>query len=95
MKVVYATGTTVVMTPDGGRHTVYGGTHWPVDDPVVRAMPGLFSDDPRVGVSFSVPPAELSDPPVEQATAAPGEKRETRRGRPPLPRNEHGEVVRG
>lgn len=95
MRVVYAKNTTVVMTPDGGRHTVYGGQHWPDDDPVVQAMPDLFSDDPRVGVSFSVAPAELSEPPVEQVTAAPGEQRQTRRGRPPLPRDEAGQVVRG
>lgn len=79
MDVVYARGTSVVTTPDGGRHTVQGGQHWPADDPVVRANPGLFSPDPRYGVSFSVAPAELSEPPVEQATAAPGEKRATRR----------------
>lgn len=79
MDVVYATGTSVVTTPDGGRHTVQGGQHWPADDPVVRANPSLFSADPRYGVSFSVVPAELSEPPVEQATAAPGEKRNARR----------------
>lgn len=79
MDVVYAKGTAVVMTPDGGRHTVQGGQHWPADDPVVRANPTLFSADPRYGVSFSTPPRELAEPPVEQATAAPGEKRATRR----------------
>lgn len=31
---------------------------------------------------------------VEQATAAPGEKRTTRRGRPPLPRDDDGNIVR-
>jgi hypothetical protein len=80
MDVVYATYTAQVATPDGGRHTVQGGQHWPADDPVVAAAPrGLFSPDARYGVSFSVPPAELAEPPVEQATAAPGEKRNVRR----------------
>lgn len=79
MDVVYARATSMVTTPDGGRHVVQGGQHWPADDPVVRANPGLFSPDARYGVSFSVAPPELSEPPVEQATAAPGEKRATRR----------------
>lgn len=81
MEVVFATSTAQVITPDGGRHVVRGGQHWPASDPVVAAAPeGLFSPDARYGVSFSVAPAELSEPPVEQATAAPGEKRTVRRG---------------
>jgi hypothetical protein len=75
MQVVYATSSSLVTTPDGGRHMVQGGQHWPADDPVVRANPGLFSPDPRYGVSFSVPPTELSEAPVEQVTGRPGERR--------------------
>lgn len=76
MDVVYATYNAQVVTADGGRHSVRGGQHWPVTDPVVDAAPdGLFSPDARYGVSFSTPPQELSEPPAEQATAAPGEKR--------------------
>lgn len=76
MDVVYATYSAQVETPDGGRHRVQGGQHWPASDPVVEAAPdGLFSPDSRYGVSFSTPPAELAEPPTEQATAAPGEKR--------------------
>lgn len=75
MDVVYAQYDAQVTTPDGGRFMVRLGQYWPPDDPVVRAAPeGLFSPDPRPGVSCSVPP-------VEQATAAPGEKRSAvRRG---------------
>ena len=81
MNVVYATYSAQVATPDGGRWNVQGGQHWPAGDPVVAAAPaGLFSPDPRYGVSFSAPPDELREAPVEQATAAPGEKRNTRRG---------------
>jgi len=81
MQVVYAKYGGQVVTPDGGRHNVQGGQHWPADDPVVLAEPDRFSTDARYGVSFSAPPAELSEPPVEQATAGPGEKRATvRRG---------------
>ena len=74
MQVVYATGTAGFMTPDGAFHTVHYGQHWPADDPVVKAAPaGLFSPDPVYGLASSRPPAD--SPPVEQATAAPGERR--------------------
>ena len=79
VNVVYATGSTQVMTPDGGRYSVNRGEHWPADDPVVKAAkPGLFSDDPRVGLRTH--DGRLPEPPVEQATAGPGEKRNVRRG---------------
>ena len=74
MHVVYAVG-----TAQAGGHTIRRGEHWPADDPVVVENPSLFSDDPRYGLSFSSTPAEMSEPPVEQATAAPGERRNTRR----------------
>ena len=81
MDVVFATGTTQVGTPDGGRHLVTAGSHWAASDPVVAAAPpGTFSADPRYGMSYSVPPAEMAEAPVEAATAAPGERRNVRRG---------------
>lgn len=47
------------------------GSVWPADDPLVKAHPEMFSDTPEVletsrGVKYR---------PIEQATAAPGEKR--------------------
>lgn len=80
MDVVYAKYSAQVETPDGGRHAVYGGQHWPADDPVVRANPAVFTPDARYGMAYSTPPPEMAEPPVEQATAVPGEKRNTRRG---------------
>lgn len=84
MDVVYAKTSGNVMTPDGGQHTVIGGQHWSASDPVVRQAPHLFTTDPRYGLAFSVPPPEMAQPPdepVEQATAAPGERRaQVRRG---------------
>jgi hypothetical protein len=58
------------------------GEHYPADDPAVKAMPGAFSPDPRYGVQWNgPPPPELAEPPVEQATSGPGEKRASvRRG---------------
>jgi hypothetical protein len=79
MDVVYAKDTAQVPTVDCGLVLVAKGSHWPVDDPVVRAMPSLFTKDARYGMHYSVEPDgyndEYQDTPVETATRAPGEKR--------------------
>ena len=81
MQVVYATGSAHFGTPDGAFHTVSYGQHWPADDPVVKAAPvGLFSPDPVNGLCSSRPPADAGQAAVEQVTAAPGERRNVRRG---------------
>lgn len=88
MKIVYACGSERVALPGGGSALVPKGSHWSADDPVVRARPDLFSTDPRFGLLYSIEPegygapvgAVSADAPVEQATAAPGEKRQVRRG---------------
>jgi hypothetical protein len=50
------------------------GEAWAADDPVVAENPAGFSDDPEsIGVLRRSGPAPA--PVVEQATAAPGEKR--------------------
>jgi hypothetical protein len=80
MNVVYATGSTQVTTPDGGRYNVRRGEYWPADDPVVKAAkPGVFSADPLMG-GLRTHNGRPPEAPVEQATAGPGEKRTTRRG---------------
>jgi hypothetical protein len=80
MDVVFAKDTGSLPAPNGAPVFVQRGSHWPVDDEIVRANPGWFTDDPRYGLSWSgEPPAEMAEPPVEAATAAPGEKRNTRR----------------
>lgn len=85
--VVYATTRAMVTLPNGVRVTIPKGSHWPVDDPVVRSRggDGLFSPDPRWGLSYSVEP-DGYDAPVgepdgvsEAASAAPGERRSVRR----------------
>lgn len=78
MKIVYASASAVVATTDGARYRVVKGSHWPADDPVVRAQPSLFSDDARYGLNYSSDPVDY-DQPVEQTTNAPGEKRNVRR----------------
>jgi hypothetical protein len=81
--IVYATATTHVGLEHGSSILVGKGTHWPADDPVVRAHPDLFSPDARYGLVFTVQPDGFdapTEPIVETATANPGEKRNTRRG---------------
>jgi hypothetical protein len=81
MDVVYVKYDANVPVGGGALRTVLRGQHWPADDPVVKAMPDAFSPDPRYGIQWTgSPPPELAEAPVEQATAAPGEKRNVRRG---------------
>jgi len=81
MDIVFATRTFVT----GTAGAVVLGTHWPADDPIVRAHPECFTADPRYGLSSSRP-LDIDGYPVgtqprgataatETATAAPGEKR--------------------
>lgn len=53
------------------------GELWDADDPLVKERPDMFTDDLSGVTRTSVPPKR--EAPVEQATAAPGEKRQTRR----------------
>lgn len=81
IQVVYAMGTELVGLSTGQSVPVRKGTHWPASDPVVRARPNLFTDDPRYGLLYTEAPpghdGELNE--VESATANPGEKRSARR----------------
>lgn len=77
--VVYATGEAPIALPTGVTVHVARGQHWPKNDPVVLAAPGLFSEDPRYGILFSSVPEGYDAPVEETATAAPGERRTTRR----------------
>ncbi len=61
-----------VVTFEGRRIPINAGTAWDAADPVVRAYPDMFSTDPK----YLRRTGELV---VEQATAAPGERRGTRR----------------
>ena len=81
MDVVYPKYDAFAAVGDGSYRTVRKGEHYPADDPVVLANPDVFTPDPRYGLQWTgAPPPEMADPPVEQATAAPGEKRNVRRG---------------
>lgn len=76
MDVVFATKTAVVSDPQtGAGRSINAGEHWAADDPVVKAYPSFFADDPRYGLSSSRPLADDGYPVIEQTTAAPGEKR--------------------
>lgn len=85
MDIVYATATTNVLGLHGDQILVGKGTHWPASDPIVARNPGLFSTDPRYGLVFTAEPDGWNEPvrdapPVETATAAPGERRGRRYG---------------
>lgn len=79
MDVVYAKESRIVPLTHGGNARVLKGTHWPAGDPLVLAHPDLFSSDERYGLFYTVEPDGYGAP-VETATAAPGEKRNARRG---------------
>ena len=75
MKIVFANvGNTSVGAPNGGVHRLVKGEPWDADDPLVNAHPELFSDAP-----LRVRTTTRGFVDVEQATAAPGEKRTTKR----------------
>lgn len=73
MRVVYAKFTTWVNEST----QIVEGEAWRSDDPIVKARPDWFSDMPKI-VRTTLPRHLQGEPPVEQATAAPGEKRVTR-----------------
>jgi hypothetical protein len=87
MDIVFATETGFVSDPRTGSSVhVAQGTHWPADDPVVRAYPSYFTDDPRRGLQSSRPLDADGNPigvrrsvvHTETTSAEPGEHR-TRR----------------
>lgn len=71
----FAGSTCSVFIGDGRRAFLRRGQAWSTDAEVVKLHPELFQDDPLEihGVDFD------DEAPVEQATQAPGEKRNTRR----------------
>jgi hypothetical protein len=72
---VFASATTSVKAPgDKYPTTIHQGSVWHAGSPMVLANPDLFTDDPPV-----VHPVGW-EPPVEQATAAPREVRDSGRG---------------
>lgn len=83
MDIVYAQGSGQVPLRSGQVANVRKGQHWPATDQVVKARPDLFTDDPRYGLVYTEAPpgydGELNEMPVETASAAPGERRNTRR----------------
>jgi hypothetical protein len=74
MRIVYAKSTTSVTTGIGLIHRLTRGDAWDADDPVVEAHPDMFSETPTFVNTSARGWVEF----VEQATAAPGEKRRRR-----------------
>ena len=79
MKYVFARATASLTVPGTvWRFAVEEGKAYWADHPVVEAHPSSFSPDPIVILPRDWEPASR-EAPVEQATAAPGEKRAARR----------------
>lgn len=77
MAIVYAKSSLSTTTDHGVIIRMYSGEVWDSDDPVVLSRPHLFQKTPpRVRTSKGHRPY---DDVVERATAAPGEKRRTKR----------------
>lgn len=90
MRVVFAKATTTVSLPSGAMVGVQEGSHWSDEDEIVQTYPDLFSYDARHGMLFTRPlrpedypgaDRKVERAPIEQATAAPGDRRNlARRG---------------
>lgn len=80
--VVAVTSATVFLGTQ--RCHVQQGSAWAADSPLVVAHPDMFSADPARALGLDLEPAgpskskRLDDAPVEQKTAAPGEKSNVR-----------------
>jgi hypothetical protein len=81
LEVVFATDTAALPLRGGNPVTVYKGSHWPADDPVVQQHPGMFADDPRYGLSFTVVPAEMGLAPDGEPLTDGEDQAQRRRGR--------------
>ncbi len=79
-RYVFATANTAAATSEGLSVAVMAGEPWDADDPFVRSHPGLFSEDPPGPIYPRRTVARVIDATaVESTTAAPGERRNTRR----------------
>lgn len=65
---------TAVTSYNGAPITVHRGDIWYAGHPLVREQPHLFTRDASA-VAITTPDFNPGEPPVEQATAAPGEVR--------------------
>lgn len=75
-------GKHAILNPESGLHEVPDrGTQYTADHPLVRAAPWAFASEEQIAeeAEAAANVREVPQPPVEQATAAPGEKRATRR----------------
>lgn len=83
MSIVVATASSTVFV-DGQRVHIIKGTAWAADSVPVKLHPDSFSADPQLALGLDIveprqTPAERPEAPVEQKTAAPGEKATVKR----------------
>lgn len=77
LEAVYPVADAALTLANGAVYPVRRGQHWWANDDVVREHPDMFSPDPRYGLAFSTPPAEMADPPAETPVTAPAGQRGT------------------
>lgn len=75
IKIVYACATCALIDDQGLPILLEEGEPWAADDPLVKARPNFFSEDPPLP-NFP----RRSVPVIEQTSAAPSERRTVKRG---------------
>lgn len=86
MSTIVVAITTTTLFVDAQRIHVNQGAAWAADSPVVTLHPELFSADPHRALGLDIEPPAATKPrrretPVEQKTAAPGEKHDIKKPR--------------
>jgi hypothetical protein len=78
--LVYAKDTCSVVDPNTGlKYRLVTGETWDADDPLVKALPHLFSKTAQIVRTSQKRPLPAPAAPVEKATAEPGAKRPVNR----------------
>jgi hypothetical protein len=75
MKVVYARTSGHIGTEDGLMRFVRQGSHWPAEDPLVRANLAAFSADPKFGLCYTIDPVEDDEVPAAPVPAGAARRR--------------------
>lgn len=79
-KLVYAKDTCSVVDPNTGlKYRLVTGETWDGNDPLVKALPHLFSETAQIVRTSQTRPLPPAAAPVEKATAEPGAKRPVNR----------------
>lgn len=95
--VVFSKSTGHFTSPRGHTVLILVGSHWHKDDEMVGAFPNNFSEDPAVGLSYSLMPIgkpaihqepQAAEPKAELSSDSPvvDQRKTVRSGLPPVPK---------